>query len=223
MAKKIPFEIDKDLFRKNLSKYTRKAFSTLPKLENPTILDIGCGSGVPTLELASLSNGKITAIDIDEISLSKLRNKIAKEKLSSRINIIQCSIFELDFPNEIFDIIWAEGSISVIGFEKGLKEWKALLTPRGFLMVHDSQGDLQIKLSIIRKCGYQIIDYFSLSKSVWLDEYFMPLQKHIDILRTEFACNRKALSVIKKEQKEIDDFRQNNVKNESIFFILQKL
>ena len=51
--------------RGNLNKYTRKAFEFLPKINKPRILDIGCGGGVPTTELANLSDGKIIALDND--------------------------------------------------------------------------------------------------------------------------------------------------------------
>lgn len=53
----------KDHLREGLVKYTRKAFKMLPKRPFPCILDIGCGSGVPTMELAKLSDGEIVAID----------------------------------------------------------------------------------------------------------------------------------------------------------------
>ena len=48
----------KDLVRKRLLKYTRKAFRMLSQMDKPRILDIGCGSGAPTLELARLSQGE---------------------------------------------------------------------------------------------------------------------------------------------------------------------
>ena len=47
--------VDEDIIREGLSKYTRKAFQVLPKLDKPCILDIGCGSGVPTIELAKIT------------------------------------------------------------------------------------------------------------------------------------------------------------------------
>jgi len=56
MTEEAVFQIQKDLIRERLSKYTRKAFHILPKLDKPRILDIGCGSGVPTMELARLSD-----------------------------------------------------------------------------------------------------------------------------------------------------------------------
>ena len=74
-------EIDVDSFRQKFIMYTRKAFQMLPALETPRILDIGCGSGLPTLELAKLSNGEVIGIDIDQAQLDKLNRKIEEEGL----------------------------------------------------------------------------------------------------------------------------------------------
>jgi len=38
-------------------------------MEKPRILDLGCGSGVPTLELSRLSQGQIVAVDIDQFQI----------------------------------------------------------------------------------------------------------------------------------------------------------
>jgi len=69
MTEETIFQIDKDLLREGLSKYTRQAFNMLPELDKPRVLDVGCGSGVPTMELARLSNGQIIGLDINQCSL----------------------------------------------------------------------------------------------------------------------------------------------------------
>jgi len=47
---------------------TRKAFSFLKDLpSNIKLLDVGCGSGIQTIQLAKLIDGHITAIDIQII------------------------------------------------------------------------------------------------------------------------------------------------------------
>lgn len=61
----------KDNCRKNLLKYLLKAISTIPAIENPLILDVGCGCGVPTLALAENYDGNIIAVDIDAKSINK--------------------------------------------------------------------------------------------------------------------------------------------------------
>jgi len=91
-------EINLDYFRERFIKYTRKAFQLLPKLEKPRILDIGCGSGLPTIELAKLNDGEIIGIDIDQSLLDKLNRKIEEEGFSSRVKTLNCSVLEMDFP-----------------------------------------------------------------------------------------------------------------------------
>jgi len=122
MAEETILQIDKDLLREGFSKYTRKAFHMLPELDKPRILDVGCGSGVPTMELAKLSNGQIIGLDVNQPSLDRLKRKSEKAGLSDRVKVMKCSMVDMDFPDESFDIIWAEGSIAVIGFKRGLKE-----------------------------------------------------------------------------------------------------
>lgn len=59
------FEIHKGLPREGPGRndYTRRAFEMLPKLDKPRILDIGCGPGGPTMELARLSGGSVIGLD----------------------------------------------------------------------------------------------------------------------------------------------------------------
>ncbi|WHY99634.1 hypothetical protein [Peribacillus simplex] len=44
------------------------------------------------------------------------------------------SMFDMGFKTETFDLIWAEGSIYIIGFQKGLKVWKPFLNRGGYLV-----------------------------------------------------------------------------------------
>jgi len=48
MPEETILQADKDMLRDSLSEYTRKAFHMLSELDKPRILDVGCGSGVPT-------------------------------------------------------------------------------------------------------------------------------------------------------------------------------
>jgi ubiquinone/menaquinone biosynthesis C-methylase UbiE len=106
VAKEVRFQMGKDKIRKRLIKYTREAFRLIPRMEKPRILDIGCGSGVPTLELARLSRGEVIGIDIDQPALDKFAAKIAESGLSDRAKALNCSLINMDFPEETFDIIW---------------------------------------------------------------------------------------------------------------------
>jgi len=195
----------------------------LPESEEPRILDIGCGSGIPTLELAKLSNGEILGIDIDQSLLDRLNRKIEEEGLSNRVKTRKCSLFEIDFPDESFDIIWAEGSISIIGFEKGLREWRRLLKPSGFLVVHDDIINMSNKLRNIPDCGYRLFGYFSLPEDAWWKEYYRPLEIRIKELRAKYKNNPEALKILEKHQNEIDMVKKNPKEYGSAFYIMQKL
>ena len=216
------FQVQKDKIRKRLLKYTRKAFRMLPQMEKPRILDIGCGSGIPTIELARLSNGEITGIDIDQSALDKFKREIEKEQLSTRVQAECCSIFEMDFPDESFDIIWSEGSIYAIGFEKGLREWKRFLKPDGYMVIHDEQGNIGKKLEQISSCGYELLDHFILSEKTWWTEYFAPLKKLIIESRKKHTDNPKILEELDQAQGELDMFKKYPERNSSVCFVMKK-
>ena len=101
------------------------------------------GSGVPTIELAKMSKGRIIGIDRDQHLLDIFAKRIKEEGFSKQVEIKKCSLFDIDFPQETFDIIWAKESIWIIGFRKGLQVWNPLLKPKGFSVVHDSIGTLR--------------------------------------------------------------------------------
>jgi len=222
MSKDLLSEIDKDHFRERLNKYTKRAYQMLPKIKNPHILDIGCGSGVPTIELAKLSDGEVIGIDINQSLLDQLNRKIEEDGFSNRVKTIKCSLFEMDFLDESFDIIWAEGSIWIIGFEKGLKEWRRLLKPNGFLVVHDEVKTVSNKLEKIPRCGYKLINQFSLPEDAHWTKYYQPIENRIKELYKKYKNNSEALKILKKCQNEIDMVKRNPKEHCSAFFILQK-
>ena len=214
--------IDKDQIRAGLVKYTERAFAVLPGMYNPRILDIGCGSGVSTMEFARLTDGEIIGLDIDDTALDRFKDKIQKAWLSHRVKAIKCSMFDMDFPDESFDIIWSEGSIYAIGFEKGLKEWRKLLKPNGFLVVHDQQGNIARKLEQIPDCGYHLLNYFTLSTETWWAEYFAPLEKRINEIKNKYSDDSEAMAALKDAQQELDIFRNDPLNNSSVCFVMQK-
>ena len=222
MSNDVYTEIDRNHFRQRLLKYTRKAFNLLPRMDRPSILDVGCGSGVPTIELARLSKGTVVGIDIDQSLLDELNRKIEREDLSNRVETSRCSMLALGFLDESFEIIWFEGAIRAIGFEKALNEWRRLLKPNGFLVIHDEVKTVAKKLQKIPSLGYRLTNHFLLPKDVWWIEYYAPLEKRVKRLYEKYKNNLQALRMLEEVQTEIDMVKGNPKKYRSAFYIMQK-
>ena len=87
-----------------------------PDRRKGTILDIGCGSGMQTLTLARMCpDCLVTATDIHQPFLDELDIRAQNAGLDGRIVTRRASMDTLPFDEGTFDIIWAEGSVFVIG------------------------------------------------------------------------------------------------------------
>ncbi len=207
----------KDGCRAKLLPYTRRAFSIIPPVSNPLIVDVGCGTGVPTIELARLSDGMIYAVDTDECSLEILRAKADLLGLRKRIRIVNGSIDSPDLPSAGLDILWAEGLFNVIGFERGMAWASDRLGPGGFLVIHDECAGENEKALLMRVHGFTVLDSFTLDETIWWDDYYGCLEKAIASLSeaAEDEAVRQAIA-------EIREYRKNPSAFRSIFYILEK-
>ena len=221
MSEEIEFEAYKDILRAGFNKYTRKAYHILPALDKPFILDIGCGSGVPAMELAGLSSGQILGLDVNQSVLDRFTRRMEDAGLSDRVKAVRRSMFDMDFADESFDIIWAEGSIAAIGFVRGLREWQRFLRPGGFLTVHDEEGNFAEKLVQITDCGYELIEYFILDSEIWWNEMYAPLEKRINEIRTQ-PSNVGILPEVGQDENFIATFKKNPGRYSSVFFVMKK-
>jgi ubiquinone/menaquinone biosynthesis C-methylase UbiE len=214
------FDELKDQLRQPFLAYLNQAFQHIPPVANSWILDIGCGSGVPTMELARISGGEVTAIDIDREALQRLREKVETAGLSTRIHIVEGSLKKMDFPAETFDILWAEGSIFVIGFNKGLKAWKRFIKPNGYLVVHDAAENLDKKIQDIPSCGYKLVEWFALEDDFWWLNYYKPLRREIQQIRQSNPTDHELAIALDQAEKEIQGYSKHPWRYQSVYFIM---
>ncbi len=248
MSEKLPkffWEIHKGLRREGPgdNESTRKAYRLLKDLPaNPRTLDIGCGPGMQTIELAKMSNARIEALDNYQPFLDQLNEYARKEGLSQKIRAVKGDMLNLQYTSESFDLIWSEGAIFIIGFEKGLREWRRLLTKKGFLVVSEltwlrpdlpkevedymKEIDAAVKtikenLEIAGKNGYRVIDSFVLPKKSWWDNYYTLIEEKLPSLKAKNKDDEEAMQVIASTEKEIAMFRKYSDYYGYVFYIMQ--
>jgi ubiquinone/menaquinone biosynthesis C-methylase UbiE len=213
--------LEKDIIRENLNKYSQNAFELLPQIDNPLILDIGCGSGVPTILLAKISGGEITALDNNPSALYLLQKKLKSKGLDKKVHIVEDSILNLDFPEESFDIIWAEGSVFVMGFEESIKSWGIFLKRGGFLVIHDDYTNKEENLEFVKKSSYHLLGQFDLSCTVWWEEYYAPLEDLVKKFQADYPHDSEIKGELDADQKGIEWCRSGSSMASS-FIIIQK-
>ncbi|MFC8900045.1 GNAT family N-acetyltransferase [Streptomyces cinereoruber] len=112
-----------------------------PLPERPRVLDLGCGPGRSALLLAAEAGAEVTAVDTHEPFLAELRESAAARGLdgtdpgSGSVRALRADMGALPFPDGSFDLVWAESSVFVLGFDRALAEWRRLLAPGGTLVL----------------------------------------------------------------------------------------
>jgi ubiquinone/menaquinone biosynthesis C-methylase UbiE len=226
------------------NEYTRRAFHAIPKPpQHPFILDIGCGSGVQTIELAKISNGKIIALDNHQPFLDKLMERASKQGFEEKITPIHASMLDMDFEEKTFDIIWSEGALYFMGFQNGLKGCHQLLKNKGHLaaseLVYTSPDppdaviqyleneypdikNIEDNIELIQREGFKLVSHFTLPELAWLNSYYLPMEKELPRFNKKYQGNEIALGVFEGFRNEIDFYRKYSKFYGYEFFVMQK-
>ncbi|MFD3334866.1 class I SAM-dependent methyltransferase [Streptomyces sp. NPDC058700] len=171
--------------------------------ERPRVLDLGCGPGRSALLLAAEAGAEVTAVDTHEPFLAELRESAAARGLDGSIRTLRADMGALPLPDGSFDLVWAESSVFVLGFDRALAEWHRLLAPGGTLVLTecvwttgepdpvprafwDENYPLRTVTENARaavEAGYRVIGSFVQPDSDW-DEYYGPLAVRVEAADT---------------------------------------
>jgi ubiquinone/menaquinone biosynthesis C-methylase UbiE len=202
--------------------YTRKAYRLLPEMARPRVLDIGCGTGAQTMELARLGDAEIVGIDIDGAALDELNLEIERQGLSDRIQSVRCSLTETDFPHESFDILWEEGVLHILDVKRSLTECRRLLKPGGFLVMNETLKWFHTNLQVFPAFGFKVVNHFNLPPGIWWTDYYEPLEKRIAELRKKDLGSRE-LELLARHEREIEMVGKNPAEIDCAFYIVHKV
>src|SRR5512137_2986091 len=209
---------------------TREAFSHLPTLPaDAKILDIGCGSGTQTRDLAALTGGTITAVDNHQPFLDSIAGWAEKQGIQDRIKTVCTSMDALPFEKGRFDLIWSEGAVFIIGFENGLKTWKPFLKKGGFMVVSDAdwlEPNTQQELmqwwekegyvpasedemkERVKRAGLRLIATYRLPEAGWWDNYYVPMLARIAELRMTHGIAPENAAILDMLEAEAETYRK---------------
>lgn len=163
----------RDRLRANMLGHTERAFLSLPARPG-TILDVGCGTGVPTVRLAELSGGMVVGLDTDFDALQVLRRRARLAGFGRGIQVCLGSVDRVPFPDRSFDVVWCEGALYVLGFQESIGVWRRVLRPGGVLVAHDEAGDVERKRAEAVASGFTVLSTFGVSENEWWTGYYRP-------------------------------------------------
>jgi ubiquinone/menaquinone biosynthesis C-methylase UbiE len=167
----------------SLDNSLRKLFQNPAKILRPhiekgmTVLDLGCGPGFFSVEIAKLvtETGKVIAADLQQKMLDKLERKIKGTESEKIIELHKCEDDKTGV-SEKADLILAFWMIhEVRDKQKLFSELRPLLKPSGKLFIiepkfHVSGSEFKEMLNILTNTGFEIADKprVSISRAVLL-------------------------------------------------------
>ncbi len=203
--------------------------TSLPSERPLKVADLGCGTGAPTLTLARELEGQITAVDLFPEFLDVLMERAKAEGLAGKIHPLAQSMEEAPFAAESLDLIWSEGAIYNVGFERGIQLWRPFLKVGGYLAASEltwttgtrpaeiedywTQAYLEVgtageKIQELERHGYALTGYFYLSPDSWLQGYYEPLEARLDDFVARHGQAELAQKVASDHRSEIEWYRR---------------
>ncbi len=142
---------------------TKEAIDLIKQVQNPNVLEVGCGCGTESLWFA-MNGASVHGIDIKEerLKVAKERKKILESKFNEQIDIefFNSSIFDFVEQNRnSFDIIFMEQTFHHIEpRNKVVPILKNILKPHGYIVISEANGlNPLIQMVLLKKRGLKTI------------------------------------------------------------------
>ena len=205
------------------------------------VLDLGAGHGRTTFALArALPDARITAVEIHEPFVERIAERARTSGLAHHVHAMCGDMAEIDVAAGSVDLIWAEGSIYVVGMERAFVMWRSWLRPGGCLAFSDfvrwtgglsnearafwavEHPDMASEAAIRSRAeaaGYRLVRSFRMSMDAH-EAYYVPLEARMAELAG--SADAEMLKVHEDIRTEIDVVRRYRDEAGYTFFVLQR-
>jgi ubiquinone/menaquinone biosynthesis C-methylase UbiE len=223
---------------------TLKALSFIDNLTAESrIADIGCGTGGQTMELAQNAPGQFTGIDLFPMFIDLFNANALKLGLQNKVKGEVGSMDNLSFGDEELDLIWSEGAIYNIGFERGLKEWRRFLKTGGYIAVSEASwftderpaeiekfwtdaypeiDTIPNKVAQLQKARYIPVATFILPENCWTEHFYAPQAAAQEVFLKKHAGNKTAEDLVANERREAQLYQKYKAFYGYVFYIGKK-
>ena len=224
---------------------TLKALSFIDGLtEKSKVADVGCGTGGQTMVLAQNIPCEIIGIDLWPDFINQFNQNAQNKNLHERVKGIVGNMENLPFQEEEFDLIWSEGAIYNIGFERGLNEWRKFLKRGGYIAVTENTwfteerpaeiqkfwqeayseiDTIPNKVAQMQKAGYLPIAVFVVPETCWTDYYYAQQPQMEESFLKKYSGNKSAEELIRSERYEIELYGKYKAYYGYVFYIGKRI
>jgi SAM-dependent methyltransferase len=208
------------------------------------IADIGCGTGGQTMVLAEHAPGRITGIDLFALFIDIFNARSRERHLQHRVQGLVGSMDRLPFQHGELDLIWSEGAIYNIGFERGITEWRDFLKTGGFLAVSEASwftehrpdeidrfwnkeypeiDTISRKVEQMERAGYIPIATFVLPENCWTEHFYDPQVSAQEVFLSRHAGDKAARELVENQRHEAELYRKYKDYYGYVFYIGKKV
>lgn len=223
---------------------TLRALSFINGLtEKSKIADIGCGTGGQTMVLGQNTPCEIIGVDAWPDFIDQFNQNARSKNLQNRVKGIVGNMENLPFEEEELDLIWSEGAIYNIGFERGLNEWRKFLKKGGYIAVtentwfsEDRPDEIQDfwqkaypeidtipnKVAQMQKAGYLPIATYVLPETIWTAYYTWQTLRREAFLK-KYSGNKAVEEFIDAQRYEAELYYKYKEYYGYVFYIGKKI
>ncbi|XZF15886.1 class I SAM-dependent methyltransferase [Chitinophagaceae bacterium MMS25-I14] len=116
-----------------------------PEGKTGIMLDVGIGTGLIVREMARMplySGYKFIGLDYYDDMVETCTELVKEEGLEGKIEVVQGDAYQMDFPDNYFDVVMSRATIHHLSDPtEALREKYRVLKPGGVCLIHDIRRD----------------------------------------------------------------------------------